>query len=389
MKTALVVGAGLAGAALAFELAQRGIAVTVVDGSEAMPHPSAPAASSTPVALMAPLVAKYGTPATRLTELGIACTTAHARQLLREGQDWCASGALKLHTRHGPSLQWQSTAAWVKPAALVAAWLSATGITRLSANVASVALLTLPVDGHIEPPVSAISGQRLDAEFAGKAKKQLSEKWAALSANGEVIASADCLILANAHGAIELAEQYKRLTVDAVAGQVLFGAWDAAWQEAFALHIAQHPSATQRAFPLNGSGHFIPNVPTSQGPIWLSGSTYEHGLSSAVCTDEGKTANTERLAALLPCAAKLIATQERAGKLQAWAGMRCTTHDRMPIVGALDATHAHGLHICTAMGSRGLSLAAICAQALVADLMGTPSPLPQDLRRAMDVARFA
>ncbi len=358
-QTAIVVGAGLAGAALAFELAQRGITVTVIDGAQAYPHPSPPAASSTPVALMAPLVAKQDTPATRLTELGIACTTAHAQRLLPTGQDWQPSGALKLHTRHGPALQWQDTAAWVKPAALVAAWLRTKGIAQVSANVACVA--------------------RIGGELA---------KWAALSANSEVIASADCLILANAHGAIELAAPYQRLTVDAVAGQVLFGAWDTAWQEAFALHIAQHPSAVQRAFPLNGSGHFIPNVPTPQGPMWLSGSTYEHGLSSAVCTEEGKTANTERLAALLPSAANQIAAQERTGALHTWAGMRCTTHDRMPIVGALDTAHACGLHICTAMGSRGLSLAAICAQALVADLLGTPNPLPQDLRQAMDVARF-
>ena len=384
-QTAIVVGTGLAGAALAFELAQRGITVTVIDGAQAYPHPSPPAASTTPVALMAPLVAKQDTPATRLTELGIACTTAHAQRLLPTGQDWQPSGALKLHTRHGPALQWQDTAAWVKPAALVAAWLRTKGIVQLSANVACVARIGAAVDwqfsGKFEP--------QFTNRFGEKNIQQLTGKWAALGNQGEIIASADCLILANAHGAIELAAPYQRFTVDAVAGQVLFGAWDTAWQEAFALHIAQHPSATQRAFPLNGSGHFIPNVPTPQGPMWLSGSTYEHGLSRAVCTDEGKTANTERLAALLPSAAKRIAAQERTGTLHAWAGMRCTTHDRMPIVGALDATHAPGLHICTAMGSRGLSLAAICAQALVADLLGTPSPLPQDLRQAMDVARFA
>ena len=322
---------------------------------------------------MAPLVAKQDTAATRLTELGIACTTAHARLLLQEGQDWCASGALKLHTRHGPSLQWQSTAAWVKPAALVAAWLSAQGIICVSANVVSVAQI----------------GLRGDQGSADKANTNAAAHWAALDATGQVIASADCLILANAHGAIELAAPYKRLTVDAVAGQVLFGPWDAAWQDAFALRIAAHPSASQRAFPLNGSGHFIPSVPTPDGPIWLSGSTYSHGLSRAVCDSQGTAANTERLAALLPSAAKLIAAQECAGALRAWAGMRCTTHDRMPIVGAVDAAHATGLHICTAMGSRGLSFAAICAHTLVCDLLHAPCPIAPDLRAAMQVSRYA
>jgi tRNA 5-methylaminomethyl-2-thiouridine biosynthesis bifunctional protein len=385
VKTALIIGAGLASAALGFELAHRGIAVTVIDGAQALPHPSAPAASTTPVALMAPLVAKQETTATRLTELGIACTTAHAQQLLVHGQDWLPTGALKLHTRHGPSAQWQDTAAWVKPAALVAAWLGAQGITLLSANVATITQFADPENAQIIKKFN----DGLGVQFQRGAQNGFTGKWAALDESGQAIASADCLILANAHGAIELVAPYKRLTVDAVAGQVLWGPWDATWQDAFSLHLAEHPSASQRVFPLNGSGHFIPNVPTPNGPIWLSGSTYEHGLSIATCTEDGIAANTERLAALLPSAASLIAFQAHAGTLRAWAGMRCTTYDRMPIVGAVDVARAPGLHICTAMGSRGLSFAAICAQALVADLLHLPCPIAADLRAAMDVSRFA
>ena len=53
-----------------------------------------------------------------------------------------------------------------------------------------------------------------------------------------------------------------------------------------------------------------------------------------------------------------------------------------PVPGA-----APGLWVSTAMGSRGLSFAALCAELLAARWHGEPLPVPALLARALDTAR--
>ena len=48
-----------------------------------------------------------------------------------------------------------------------------------------------------------------------------------------------------------------------------------------------------------------------------------------------------------------------------------------------------GLAVCAGMGSRGLTLAALLAETLVAQIEGTPLPIETDLADALDPARVA
>jgi tRNA 5-methylaminomethyl-2-thiouridine biosynthesis bifunctional protein len=50
---------------------------------------------------------------------------------------------------------------------------------------------------------------------------------------------------------------------------------------------------------------------------------------------------------------------------------------------------AAGLCVSTAMGSRGLTFAALCAELLVARLHGEPLPVEARLAQALDVSRQA
>ena len=69
--------------------------------------------------------------------------------------------------------------------------------------------------------------------------------------------------------------------------------------------------------------------------------------------------------------------------MQAWASVRCTTHDRLPIVGPVNATDLPGLWVCTAMGARGLTRAVLCGELLAAQLHDEPLPLEAKLARAL------
>jgi tRNA 5-methylaminomethyl-2-thiouridine biosynthesis bifunctional protein len=472
----IVIGAGLAGAATAHALAVRGCDVTVLEASgtrdqlSCVPSSSLPSAelssphityisanaalstapsAGLPVALLAPHQAQHQSqhaadgeaasppsPLTQLSRLGVAATLHAARSLLVQGQDWQPCGALQRAGKLGPQARWLGDAAWVKPAALVAAWLAHPRITlRTGAPVHSVRYVlsnsaALAFDEH----------QKINVDDLSNLKNM---GWQAVAADGSLAGQAHAVVLANAYQAkallaqLELAspEPLEPLTqtnglphpkgaalglsnsngasglfnanctalgaaLHQVAGQVIYGPWTADWQALWPSllpELAQHSLAhTSAANPcaINGNGHFIPAVPWGDGDdtgqhIWLSGSTYEHGAPhNPQVTALGIAANLQRLQQLIPGAATLLAAQHSAGLLQGWVGTRCTTRDRLPVVGAVSADIAPGLYVCSAMGSRGLSFAALCGQEVAAHITAASSALPDHLRRAVDPARF-
>jgi tRNA 5-methylaminomethyl-2-thiouridine biosynthesis bifunctional protein len=133
------------------------------------------------------------------------------------------------------------------------------------------------------------------------------------------------------------------------------------------------------ASPVNGEGHFIPSVPTDAGMAWFCGSTYGRGDTDTSVRKEDTLANVERLHALLPA----VAGQIDFRNVRAWAGVRCTSFDRRPLVGEISP----GVWVTTAMGSRGLTFCTVCAELLAARLHAEPLPVPQKLAAALDVRR--
>jgi tRNA 5-methylaminomethyl-2-thiouridine biosynthesis bifunctional protein len=137
------------------------------------------------------------------------------------------------------------------------------------------------------------------------------------------------------------------------------------------------------AHPLKGNGHFIPAVPLADGTAWLTGSTYARGDTGLDTRPSDHQANLERLMALAPEVGQQVAPQFESGTVKAWTGVRCTTNDRRPLL----AEVGQGLWVSTAMGSRGLTFAALCAELLAARLHGEPLPLEQKLATALDAVR--
>jgi tRNA 5-methylaminomethyl-2-thiouridine biosynthesis bifunctional protein len=135
--------------------------------------------------------------------------------------------------------------------------------------------------------------------------------------------------------------------------------------------------------PVNGNGHFLPAVPLEGGLAWMSGSSYGRGDTDLQPRSEDHRANFDRIGALLPMVAAQLAPAFASGKVRAWTGIRCASSDRRPLVGEL----APGLWVSTAMGSRGLSFAALCAEMIACRLHAQPLPLPLSLAMALDVNR--
>ncbi len=396
---ALVVGAGLAGAAVAASLAQRGWQVQVLDAA-ATP---ATGASSLPVGLLVPHVSADDALLSRASRAGLQATLQACRQHLREGQDWQATPAL----REGLRI---AQAAWVKPAALVQAWLAHRAIHFSGGQtVARLRYASSSTDSAApgtDEPNGAVLDAVLDAALGtvlgtGSAPSAAGQ-WQALDAQGRVLAQAPVLVLCTAWAVGHLLPAVPALPaslgaanppspapallpLDQVAGQVAYGPWSAALERAAPL------------LPWSGHGHFIPRVTgpvtdtAMEGAFWLSGSTYERAPLDALDATLGLRANHQRLATLLqpqhPQANALLSAQFAAQAVQHWAGQRCTSRDRLPLAGPWHSAYP-GLYVSTAMGSRGLSFAALCAELIAAHLHGEPLAVEAQVAQAMACSRF-
>lgn len=396
-----VIGAGLAGAAVAASLARRGWQVTVLDAAEQ----SAAGASGAPAGLLAPHVSPDDALLSRLTRAGVRATWQQLEDLLgRErvgasetvdtsaasdsvGADpasnaseatpnasWCASGVLERRTAadlrlpaswsaDGPNESWVATpaqlraadlpddttalwharAGWVRPGRLVSAWLSQPGIA-----------------------------------FQGNSRVATLERqdgiWTLRDAQGQTLAQAERVVVAAGFNSATWAPT---LPLQPVRGQLSWGRID-------------DPQKLP-AVPINGDGHLIPQVPDADGAIWLTGATFDRDSADATPNAADIEANRERLARLHPLAADALAPAFAQGQVKSWAGVRCASGDRRPLVGPLDPHDPAAwpdVWLCSAMGSRGLSFAALCAELLAARWHGEPLPLPGKLAHALDTLRL-
>lgn len=365
-----VVGAGLAGASVAAALARRGWAVDVLDAAS---EPAA-GASGLPAGLLIPYASANDSPRARLTRAGLRLVRAEAQRLLRAGEDWGPTGVLELRLegrgglpprwpaagaelshpisldgtqawQHVPQTDealWHTQAAWIKPAQLVRAWLDQAGV-RFVGN----------------SPVA-----RLRAIEAG---------WELLDADGQLLSQANQVVLANALDAPRLLA-----TLDLPLSPLHGMRGVLSWGRHTPTLEAVCPS-----HPVNGSGSFIPGVPVDGHRNWYAGSTYEAISEPAAPQAEHLQADLDKLHRLLPATAAALAPDYAAGHVQAWEAVRCVSRDRLPLVGSVQ----EGLWISAAMGSRGLSLAMLCAEWLAAQLGAEPWPVEATLARALDVAR--
>jgi tRNA 5-methylaminomethyl-2-thiouridine biosynthesis bifunctional protein len=342
---AIVIGGGLAGAAVAHSLARRGWRVEVRD---AAPAPAS-GASGLPVGLCTPHQSPDDNLLSKLTRAGIRVTLAECARLLREREDYARSGVLERRigdareppganewTRKADAAQlrsaglpdhdnawWHEAAGWVRPAALVRAWL-----------------------GH--PSITWRGGERV----------------ASLEA---LQAEADLVVVAAAHGSMALLGD--AIHLNSVRGQ-------ATW-------AAHTPGMQVPPFAVNGNGHLLPRVTLDGADCWITGATYGRGESDTTLRAADDAANLERLRALLPAFAEQVAPAFAGGRTRSWAGVRCVSNDRRPLVGPV----APRVWVSTAMGSRGLSFAALCGELLAARLHAEPLPLSPTLADSLAVER--
>ncbi|MBU3972805.1 MAG: tRNA (5-methylaminomethyl-2-thiouridine)(34)-methyltransferase MnmD [Alphaproteobacteria bacterium] len=338
--TVAVVGAGIAGAALARAFAALGLRATVVEAE----RPGA-GGSGFPAGLVTPrldagdgdIAALYAQALTRAAALygGMpgAVVGAGVLQLEQTPRDagrfakvaaqavW-PDGAMAVRDEAACAAQigepttggglWMRDAMAVRPAAVLEAWLGAAD--RLTATAAGI--------------------ERAD------------DGWRLLDPSGAVILKADIVVIAAGWGAAALAPD---LPLSPVRGQ-------ADWVEGVATG------------PVAWGGYATPT-----GSGLLFGATHDRGETGGGPTAEASARNLATVAARLPELAARIAA---AGPVQSRTAVRATTPDRLPLAGAAGAD---GLFILGGLGSRGLCAAPLLAEHVAALATGASSPLPAGL----------
>jgi tRNA 5-methylaminomethyl-2-thiouridine biosynthesis bifunctional protein len=345
-----VVGAGVAGASIAYALAMRGWRVTVLD-QEAAP---ARGASGLPAGLAVPHLSVDDSPRSRITRSGVRLLAQHASRLMEMGQDWEPSGVLE--RRPDGTTRLHPHAAWVKPYRLVQAWLAQTGITFKG----NTKIATLQRSGCL---------------------------WSLGDAQGQKVGPFEVVIVASAMGCTTLLKGFNGMEQPAYADladklsalQAVHGTLS---HGRYAEAIPDLP-----ATPVNGNGCFIPHVPDAAGEQWCTGSTFESDPLAAADIWSQRATNMERLQHLLPGVGRALAETLDRGPVSQWSSTRCVTHDRLPLVGPVGNDLSQGLWICVGMGSRGLSYSALCAELLVARLCAEPLPVEFSLARSLDCNR--
>lgn len=351
-----VIGAGLAGAACAHALSQRG---WQIDWLEAGPD-LASGASGLPVGLLSRHRTAQPTPMSALADIAMPHTLDALARLLPEGQGWMATEIDNLPSSHGGPPPGRDEAWLIEPAALVRAWWQA-------------AMDSGRVRWHPNHRVASLA--------------RVGDAWHCRDAQGARLQAAPHLIVANAFGARSLLGAAVG-EIRAVAGQMSWAHWPS----------EQTPCAPH---PRRAHGVLTPSFHGNQGHIWAVGSTYRRGVDHPEINEADHDANAQSLQRLCAEALPTFQSQREHGEMHAFVGVRCASKDRMPLIGAVPTFDAlwpargglaavprqAGLHVLTALGSRGLTLAAWAAATLADQLEHAPLASPASLVQACDPGR--
>jgi tRNA 5-methylaminomethyl-2-thiouridine biosynthesis bifunctional protein len=349
-RSAIVIGAGIAGAAVCERLASRGWEVTLIER-----HPGpAEEASGNHAGIFHPIVAPDDSLFARFTRAAFMFLLNHWKDLhdlrwercgvlqMSRNADEKASQQRALATLGYPANYaqfdkvkggvWFPEAGWVKPRSLVQALLSHSGIeTRFGMEVS-------------------------DLERSGKT-------WIARDKQGKTIASSSIVILANASDALRLAPQ-PAVKLRRVRGQLTLA-----------------PAIEGLRHILLRGGMVLPGV----DGLSVIGASFDVGDDDPELRTDSHEGNLERLEQMLPGASSGLDP----AKLEGRVGFRAVVPDRLPMIGPIADARGAGLYGAFAYGSRGLLWSGLGGEMLASLLGGEPLPVERKLAAAVDPGRFA
>lgn len=361
---AVVIGAGIAGVSCAFALARRGIEVELLDRAAAPGSGS----SANPAAVVRPYPTLDAGVRSRFTWAAFPYAVRLYRELNRRaGFKWHETGVLQLarDPAHREKLVRAVEMLGYPPE--VVRLVSAQQATQLCGAPVDEDGIWFPAAGYVDGQAlctamveSTLESVTFNGRAAAHAVRVEGEMVHVLKPDNRVLASGELAIVANGVGAQGL------LTDGApwlrgVRGQV----------------TGITPGAPGLCAPVCREGYVTPQVNNCH----YVGATYDELRTDPSIVDDDHHVNLQRAARILPGVFAGETLEAQFG----WAGVRCTSRDRLPVIGPVDK----GLLCCLAMGSRGFSWAPLAADAVASVIAGAPSPVERTVKRGLAATRFA
>lgn len=367
LKSILVVGAGVAGAMLARNLAERGFRVTVADQGDG---PGAGASGNTQGALYAKLGVQFNDQA----RLSLAALL-HAQRYypVHTPRVWHGTGLLMMassdqeRNRQQKFLQKNSY-----PDTLLRP-VSAEEARTLTALPCPHGGLWFPDSGWLEPSTlcrTLLDHPNIQTEFDFRATRLLpcNNRWC-LSGEGRQDLVADAVVIAAGHETRKLMPVLGEFRMKAIRGQITALPADAL-------------TATPKAV-VAGTRYLNPPM----NGMAVTGATFDLHDSDPQERLGSHEENIEGLEEMVP---GLVAGNDLAASVSGRVSFRCTTHDYQPVVGPLvngEGQVLDGAWLFTGLGSKGLMWAPLLAEHLADCLTGQPAALPRSLARRVDPRR--
>lgn len=385
-RSAIVVGAGLAGAAVCERLAARGWRVVLIERLGTV----AAGTSGLHAGVLHPQISRDDSPLSRLSRHGFLYCLAALRALEAAGNElsWGKCGVAQPARHDAEALQMQRSIDLHAYPESYARYLDRAALSDASGCRLPYGGYWFPQGAWVRPAtlaraLVAQSGADLRFNAAVERLVRAGETWRALAEDGSIVAEAPVAVLANAADAVRLAPAGHALR--RIRGQLTYLPADAL--PPLRSVIAGRTCA----------------LPAIDG-IAVAGGTYDVGDGNASPT----LASHERnLAGLRQLMGDQIAPVD-AAMLDGAVGFRAVSEDRLPLIGAMpdiDAVRTcpgrpqrvrlaatprlPGLYGAYGYASRGLTWAALGGELLASLINGEPCPLEGNLADAVDPARLA
>jgi len=340
-RSAFVVGAGLAGAAVCERLCARGWEVTLAERHDA----PAQEASGNHAGAFHPVVTPDDSVFARLTRAAFLHALAACRRLA--GLHWDPCGALQLARDEKEERSQRAAIAALAPPPEYAQWVSRHEASAHAGVPVGAAGLWFPAAGWIRPRslVDALlerCGPRLTRAFSREVLQLSPERITILATAGDSL------------------HKVPHARLRRVRGQVS--------------HVPAAAIEAPRVVVLRG-GFALPAI---EG-LCVVGASFDLGDEDERVRASSHAGNLERLRGILP------ASDPGSSLLEGRVGFRWAAPDRLPLVGALGG-NVYGV---LALGSRGLLWTMLAAELLASQLEGEPWPVEAKLAGALDPMRFS
>lgn len=364
-----IVGAGIAAALTARNLAERGREVRVFSAGNG---PADGASGNPQAALYVKLGVDYGQEAQLALHALIHAQRTYQRYDPDHTRFWHPTGLLQLAGNDREADRQRRFLDRNRYPADILNPVNATDAQRLSGSSVQFGGLWFPNSGWLEPPrlcQRLLDHPRIQCHYGYEVVQvaYVGEQWQLVFANGEAHRS-DEAILTGGHQVANLLPNGQDYRFRAIRGQV-----------------SQLPAAA-----IDGTDSVICGesyLNPIHGGYAVTGATFDLDKTHPEPLAESHQENIDRLSSWLP---GIWAQGEPPAKdsLPGRVSFRCTTHDYQPVVGAVGATdEPQGLYVLTGLGSKGFALAPLLAEWLADVICGDPECLEPTLSDRLSITR--